>query len=130
MALYNFELEQLDVKIAFIQRELEEVMYMQQPEGFTVLRKEDCSFLLKQSLYGLKQSPRQWYSFMTIHDVKRFIFESFVHFKWSHDGSFVYQLLYVDDILITTDTNTSYRSLMRKFFACSTCRVPNWSLLH
>ncbi|KAG8501671.1 hypothetical protein CXB51_003833 [Gossypium anomalum] len=54
VAMHDLELEQLEVKIAFLYRELEEDIYMQQPEGFTVLEKEDYVCLLKQSLYGLK----------------------------------------------------------------------------
>ncbi|KAG8496414.1 hypothetical protein CXB51_007522 [Gossypium anomalum] len=75
VAMHDLELEQLDVKTTFLHGELEEDIYMQQPEGFTVSEKEDYVCLLKKSLYGLKQSPRQWYkrfdSFMTSHDFKR-----------------------------------------------------------
>ncbi|KAG8472574.1 hypothetical protein CXB51_034372 [Gossypium anomalum] len=75
VAMHDLELEQLDIKTAFLHGELEEDIYMQQPEGFTVSEKEDYVCLLKKSLYGLKQSPRQWYkrfdSFMTSHDFKR-----------------------------------------------------------
>ncbi|KAG8488067.1 hypothetical protein CXB51_018276 [Gossypium anomalum] len=75
VAMHDLELEQLDVKTAFLHGELEEDIYMQQPEGFTISEKEDYVCLLKKSLYGLKQSPRQWYkrfdSFMTSHDFKR-----------------------------------------------------------
>ncbi|KAG8472814.1 hypothetical protein CXB51_034622 [Gossypium anomalum] len=104
VAMHDLELEQLDVKTAFLHGELEEDIYMQQPEGFTVSEKEDYVCLLKKSLYGLKQSPRQWYkrfdSFMTSHDFKRSSFDSCVYFKKNNDGSFVYLLLYVDDMLI------------------------------
>ncbi|KAG8490763.1 hypothetical protein CXB51_013984 [Gossypium anomalum] len=104
VAMHDLELEQLDVKTVFLHGELEEDIYMQQPEGFTVSEKEDYVCLLKKSLYGLKQSPRQWYkrfdSFMTSHDFKRSSFDSCVYFKKNSDGSFVYLLLYVDDILI------------------------------
>lgn len=61
VALFDLELEQLDVKTAFLHGELEERIYMHQPEGFIVQGKEDHVCLLKKSLYGLKQSPRQWY---------------------------------------------------------------------
>ncbi|KAG8483043.1 hypothetical protein CXB51_021981 [Gossypium anomalum] len=60
MAMHDLELEQLDVKTVFLHGELEEDIYMQQPEGFTVSEKEDYVCLLKKSLYSLKQSPRQW----------------------------------------------------------------------
>ncbi|KOM37136.1 hypothetical protein LR48_Vigan03g051700 [Vigna angularis] len=54
----NLHLEQLDVRIAFLDGDLEETIYMKQPEGFAV---DDRVCLLQKSLYGLKQSPRQWY---------------------------------------------------------------------
>ncbi|KAG8472622.1 hypothetical protein CXB51_034312 [Gossypium anomalum] len=104
VAMHDSELEQLDVKTAFLHGELEEDIYMQQPEGFIVSKKENYVCLLKKSLYGLKQSPRQWYkrfdSFMTSHDFKRSSLDSCVYFKKNSDGSFVYLLLYVDEMLI------------------------------
>nr|GEU77357.1 zinc finger, CCHC-type [Tanacetum cinerariifolium] len=48
----------LDVKTAFLHGNLEEVIYMRQPPRYEQGNKV-C--LLKKSLYGLKQSPRQWY---------------------------------------------------------------------
>ncbi|KAG8503337.1 hypothetical protein CXB51_001297 [Gossypium anomalum] len=54
VAMHDLELEQLDVKTAFLYGELEEDIYMQQPEGFTVLEKEDYVCLLKKSLYATK----------------------------------------------------------------------------
>ena len=85
VAFHDYELEQLDVKTAFLHRELEEDIYMQQLEGFTASGKEDYVCLLKRSLYGLKQSPRQWCkrfdSFMISHDFKRSSFDSCVYFK-------------------------------------------------
>jgi hypothetical protein len=53
------DLEQLNVKTAFLHGELEEEIYMDQSEGFIVPDKENYVCKLKRSLYGLKQSPRQ-----------------------------------------------------------------------
>jgi len=60
VAIKDLVLEQLDVKTAFLHGDLEEQIYMKQPEGFEVVGKENYVCLLKKSLYGLKQSPRQW----------------------------------------------------------------------
>ena len=59
VALFDLELKQLDVKTTFLHGELEEQIYMHQPKGFIISRKEYHVCLLKKSLYGLKQSPRQ-----------------------------------------------------------------------
>ncbi|KAG8485681.1 hypothetical protein CXB51_019023 [Gossypium anomalum] len=115
VVMHDLELEQLDVKTIFLHGELEEDIYMQQQEGFTVSEKGDYVCLLKKSLYGLKQSPRQWYkrfdSFMTSHDFKRSSFDSCVYFKKNSDGSFVYLLLYVDDMLIAAKDKGEIRKV-------------------
>ena len=57
-ASMNLEVEQLDVKTTFLHGDLEEEIYMQQPEGFEKRGKEHLVCRLKKSLYGLKQAPR------------------------------------------------------------------------
>ena len=47
--------------MAFINRDLEENVYMAQPKGFVVEGKERMGCRLKKSIYGLKQASRQWY---------------------------------------------------------------------
>jgi ATP-binding cassette subfamily B (MDR/TAP) protein 1 len=54
VAMHDYELEQLDVKTAFLHGELEEDIYMEQPEGFIIPRKEDLICKLQKSFYGLK----------------------------------------------------------------------------
>jgi len=111
VALFDLELEQLDVKIAFLHGELEETISMHQPEGFIV----DYVCQLRRSLYGLKQSPRQWYkrfdSFMVGHDYTRSSHDSCVYYRQLSDGSFVYLLFYVNDMLITAKSMLEIKRL-------------------
>lgn len=56
VALFDKELEQLDVKTTFLHGKLEEKIYMHQLKGF-VIQGTDHVCLLKKALYKLKQSP-------------------------------------------------------------------------
>lgn len=114
VAMRDLELEQLDVKTTFLRGELEEEIYMDQPEGFIVPGKEDHVCKLKKFLYGLKQSPRQWYkrfdSFMLSNSFKRSDYDSCVYIKFV-DGSPIYLLLYVDDMLIAAKSKKEITAL-------------------
>ena len=103
-ASMDLEIEQLDVKTAFLHGDLEEEIYMEQPEGSKVKGKEKFVCRLRKNLYGLKQAPRQWYTkfqfFMRQHGYSKTTCDPCVFIrKFSHDD-FIILLLYVDDMLI------------------------------
>ena len=54
VAHFDMELQQMDVKTAFLHGFLDEVIYMEQPEGYVDPKHPDKVCLLKRSLYGLK----------------------------------------------------------------------------
>nr|KYP42640.1 Retrovirus-related Pol polyprotein from transposon TNT 1-94 [Cajanus cajan] len=104
VATLDLEVEQMDVKTAFLHGNLEEEIYMKQPDGFLVEGKEDHVCRLRKSLYGLKQAPRQWYkkfeSFMCEQGYKKTTSDHCVFVKKFSDDDFIILLLYVDDMLI------------------------------
>jgi len=112
VALFDLELEQLDVKTAFLHGELEEEIYILQPEGFITPGKEHLVCRLKKSLSGLKQAPRQWYkrfdSFMIGQSYCRSQYDDCFYFQ---NGSFIYLLLYVDDMLIASRDKSLIKKL-------------------
>ena len=117
-ARLNLEVEKLDVKAALLHGELEEEIYMQQPEGFEVKGKEHLVCKLKKSLYELKQVPRQWYkkfdSFMMSHGyIKTSSDHCVLTRKFSNDD-FIILLLYVDDMLIIGHDSSKIDRLKRE----------------
>nr|GEV36897.1 hypothetical protein [Tanacetum cinerariifolium] len=60
-AIYNLVIHQMDVKIAFLNGDLDEKVYMKQPKGFVMPGNEHKVCKLVKSLYGLKQEPKQWH---------------------------------------------------------------------
>ena len=57
----GWRLHHMDVNITFLNGEIEEEVYIEQPYGFVIHEKESHVCRLKKALYGLKQAPRSWY---------------------------------------------------------------------
>ena len=114
----NLEVEQLDVKTAFLHGDLEKEIYMQKPERFEVKGKEKLICKSKKSLYGLKQALRQWYkkfdSFMMSHGYNRTTSDHCMFTKKYFDDDFIIFLLYVDDMLIIGHDSSKIDRLKRE----------------
>jgi hypothetical protein len=105
VAHYDLELHQMDVKTAFLNRDLLENVYMAQPKGFAVKGKEHMRCHMRKSIYGLKQASRQWY--LKFDETRRSfgfkeneedncIYAKFMNMR------FIYLILYVDDIVLAS----------------------------
>ncbi|WZZ70528.1 hypothetical protein YC2023_081898 [Brassica napus] len=112
---FDTELEQMDVKTVFLHKELDETIYMEQPEGFIKKREEGKVCLLGKSLYGLKQLPRQWNqrfdTFIKTLGFKRCVKDPCVYMKQLSSGEGIYLLLYVDDMSIAANSKEEIQNL-------------------
>src|ERR1700733_1936323 len=59
-ALEDWHIHQMDVKSAFLNGELDEEIYMEQPQGFIVTGSVNLVCRLRKAIYGLKQASRAW----------------------------------------------------------------------
>ena len=102
-SIHNLIVHQMDVKTTFLNGDLDEEVYMEQPEGFMLPGTEKKVCKLVRSLYGLKQAPKQWYEKFD------FVIKS-LGFKHNNADKRIYSkftkeygviiCLYVDDMLI------------------------------
>jgi hypothetical protein len=101
----RWKIHQLDIKSAFLNGELEEDIFVEQPEGFQLSSDPDCVCKLKKALYGLKQAPRAWYGridgYLCGSGFKRSESEHTLYVKTDSYSNVLIISLYVDDLLIT-----------------------------
>ena len=105
VAHFDMELHQMDVKTAFLNGDLNEEVYMMQPEGFVANDSGKLVCRLKKSTYGLKQASRQWYlKFHSVVASYGFVenkVDQCIYCKVS-GRKFIFLILYVDDILLAS----------------------------
>jgi hypothetical protein len=99
-AAMDLEINQLDVPSAFVRADLEEEVYMEMPEGF---REPGMVCLLEKSLYGLKQSPRNWYRLLSSFIVDSLgwtatVSDPCLFVKYSRDNRPMLLFVFVDDM--------------------------------
>ena len=102
-SIHNLLIHQMDVKTAFLNGELDEEIYMDQPEGFVVHGQEHKVCKLDKSLYGLKQAPKQWHekfdNLIISNGFKVNESDKCIYYKSENDICTII-CLYVDDLLI------------------------------
>jgi hypothetical protein len=116
--LEDWDIEALDVKMAFLFGELDEEIYMEQPEGFVKKGQEKKVCRLLKAIYGLEQATLQWNK--ALHDslVKMGFIHTFadpgvyIHF---HDQDLIILVIYVDDALFM-GSNCTYLKLKKAEF--------------
>ncbi|MCO5577255.1 hypothetical protein L7F22_031082 [Adiantum nelumboides] len=117
----DLELNQMDVKMAFLHRDLEEDAYMVQPEGFEMESKKPKRAKLVcrlcKALYGLKQGSRQWYlkfdKYMQSQGYERSQEDHCLYTQKLSDASLIMLILYVDDMLIAGKSKDEIANLKK-----------------
>lgn len=125
-AWHGLHVHQMDVDTAFLNGDIDCLIYMQQPPGSVQLGNESKVCLLKKSIYGLKQSGRLWYQKMHDALVRQHGFEAMHgdHCVYRRDdtisGSVIWIALYVDDLLIMSsdlDALSSFKTGLAATFS-------------
>lgn len=100
----SWEVHHLDIKSAFLNGELQEEVYVTQPEGFVKEGKEHLVYRLVKALYGLRQAPRAWYAKLSkcLEELNfvRCPYEHAVYTKRIGEELLIIGV-YVDDLLVT-----------------------------
>ena len=102
----------MDVDTAFLNSELQEEIYMQQPDGYDDGTGRVCQLL--KSIYGLKQASRAWYDtlrqFLESEKFQRSRVDPCIYF-----GNGVIIFVYVDDIIISGISKEIVEDVSNKF---------------
>ena len=122
IALRGLEIHQIDIKTTFLNGDLDREIYMEQHEGFSTPGQNKKVCKLVKSLYGLKQTPKQWHEkfdkAMISSGFKINECDKCVYVKDTNDG-YVILCLYVDDMLIVGSNdkiiNSTKKMLNSKF---------------
>jgi hypothetical protein len=124
VAKFDLELDQMDVKTAFLNGGLDEDIYMCQPPGFEDSKYPDWVWKLLKAIYGLKQAGRQWNKTLNDYLWK----EGFDFVRSEADYSLyvlrkgdktIWLLIYVDDMLLASNCRSfldGFKAALSKHF--------------
>ena len=131
-ALFGYVVHQMDVDTAFLNAELKEEVYVTPPPGYEL--PNGRVYKLNRCLYGLKQSPRGWYSDIDDFLVKnKFIktkADSCIYTRRSDKGITIIAL-YVDDLIIAGSNDrviAEVKKTLSKKYKMKDLGLLNWVL--
>jgi hypothetical protein len=113
---HDFNLYQMDVKSAFLNRPIKEEVYVKQPSSFEDEEYPNHVYKLHKALYGLKQAPRAWHECL-----RDFLIKNGFRIGKSDSTLFIRKIvkdlfvcqIYVDDIIFGS-TNASFCEVFSK----------------
>eukprot|EP00253_Pinus_taeda_P008929 PITA_08929 len=121
----KFKVYQMDVKSAFLNGDLEEEVYIEQPKGFILGNDAKLICKLKKALCGLKQAPRAWYyrldNYLQQQGFTKGSVDSNLYTKIENDKMLII-VVYVDDIIFGSNeesVNQKFASIMQQEFEIS-----------
>lgn len=130
----GWEIHHMDVKSAFLNGELAEELYVQQPPGFVDDKHGHMVLKLHKALYGLRQAPRAWNSKLD----SSLVSLGFERSKMEHavyrrekGGTFLLIGVYVDNLIITglsVDDITEFKAQIISMFSMSDLGLLSYNL--
>ena len=110
----NLILHQMDVKTAYLNAPIDCEIYMEQPEGYEVRSHTDKKLVckLERSLYGLKQSGRNWNKLLHDHLTQNeFLQNQADHCVYTREREHekVIMVIWVDDLLIAASDENAMK---------------------
>ena len=114
----NLEIHHVDIETTFLHGDLEETIYMEQPKMMENDKYPDYVCKLNKPLYGLKQSPRQWYAklhkFLLNANFTRLCSEPNLYIRKTK-SELIILLLYVDDLPIAGTSEKEILEVIRSY---------------
>eukprot|EP00253_Pinus_taeda_P036377 PITA_36377 len=102
----GWHIHQMDVKTVFLNRVIEEEVYIEQPKGFEIFSSESHVCRLMRALYGLKQATRAWYTWIDSYFTRLGFSKSEADpnlYQIVVEGKLLITVLYVDDLILMGD---------------------------
>jgi hypothetical protein len=120
----------MDVKTTFLNGEIKEEVYIEQPDAFVIHEKESHVCRLKMALYGIKQPPRAWYAridgHLMIFWLQQSVFDPSLYYNIVNGESLIL-VLYVDDLFLT---GTESLIIECKYVLASEFEMKDLGMMH